>query len=82
MTILDDIKAKVKKLYETNPDIHINIVVSYPKMCLVNEPAKITGIYKNLFKLEEYSKGSPHVHTFQYTDIYTKRIEIVELAKG
>lgn len=81
MTILDDIKAKIKKLYETNQDIHITFVSSYPKMNLIDEPAKIVGNYKNIFRVEEYSKGSPQVHTFQYTDIFTKRIEILELAQ-
>lgn len=81
MTILDDIKKNIKNLYETNPDIHINVITSYPKMSLLNEPARITGVYKNLFRLEEYSRGFRQIHTFQYSDILIKRIEIIELTK-
>lgn len=79
MTALDIIKNKIKILYETNPNIHINISMTHPKICLRNDPVKITGIYKNVFRIEENSSGSPKCHTLQYTDILTKQIEIVEL---
>ena len=79
MTILDDIKLKIKKLYESDSDIHLTFISSYPKIYLVDEPAKIIGIYKNIFRVEEYSKGTPQVHTFQYADIFTKRIEVFEI---
>lgn len=79
MTILDEIKLKVKKLYSVSPDIHINFINSFPKIYLSDEPAKIIGVYKNVFVLEEYSKGSPNKHTFQYTDILTNQLEIIEL---
>lgn len=82
MTILDDIKAKIKKLYETNPDIHITFISSYPKMNLVDEPAKIIGVYKNVFRVEEYSKVTPQVHTFQYSDVFIKRIEVLEITRS
>ena len=81
MTILDDIKIKIKRLYETNPDIHINFITTFPKIHLIDEPARITGVYKNVFTLEEYSKGNPQKHTFQYTDVFTKQVEIIELNK-
>lgn len=79
MTILDDIKIKIKKLYETNPEIHINYISSFPKIYLTDEPAKIVGVYKNVFVLEEYTKGHAQKHTFQYTDVFTKQLQITEL---
>ena len=79
MTILDDIKIKIKKLYENDSEIHLTFISTYPKMCLVDEKAKIIGVYKNIFRVEEYSNGVSHIHTFQYADIFTKKIEILEL---
>ncbi|HIZ56697.1 MAG TPA: hypothetical protein H9671_10995 [Firmicutes bacterium] len=79
MSSLDLIKTKIKTLYETNPQIHVNISISHPKLNLQNDPATITGVYRNVFRIEEYSSGSPKYHTLQYTDIFTKQIEIVEL---
>ena len=79
MSSLDLIKTKIKTLYETNPQIHVNISISHPKLNLQNDPATITGVYQNVFRIEEYSSGSPKYHTLQYTDIFTKQIEIVEL---
>ena len=79
MTTLDFIKREIRTLYETNPKIHVNICISHPKIDLKNDPAKITGVYSNLFRIEEYSNGTPTTHTLKYTDILTKQIEIEEI---
>lgn len=80
MTTLDIIKNKIRYLYENNPNIHMNVTINHPKIELKNDPAVIKGVYSHIFRIEEYSKGVPQSHTIQYTDIMTKRIEIVELA--
>lgn len=80
MTTLDIIKSKIKYLYENNPNIHMNVIINHPKISLQNDPAVIKGVYSNVFRVEEYSNGTPQCHTLKYTDIITKQIEIVELA--
>lgn len=79
MTTLDYIKREIKNLYETNPEIHVNVSISHPKIDLKNDPAVIKGVYSNIFRLEEYSNGTPACHTLKYTDILTKQIEIEEI---
>lgn len=79
MNTVDWIKRESKTLYETNPRIHVNISISHPKVHLQNDPAVIKDIYPNVFRIEEYSSGSPKCPTLQYTDVFTKQIEIVEL---
>ncbi|MBE6821283.1 MAG: hypothetical protein E7516_09575 [Ruminococcaceae bacterium] len=79
MTTLDFIKNKMKTLYETNPNIHISISTSHPRISVKNDPVKITGVYKNVFRVEEYSSGTPRNHTLQYTDILTKQVVIDEI---
>jgi len=76
---LDEIKAQVKARYEKNPNVRVNISITRPRLRLRDDPAVITGVYPNLFRLEEYSSGAPKSHTLQYTDILTKRIEIIGL---
>ena len=78
MTI-DEIKSRIKALYETNPQIHMNVTLSRPKVNLQNDAVTIKGVYPHVFIIEEYSKGTPHCHTLQYVDVFTKRIEILEL---
>lgn len=41
MTSLDIIKSKIQKLYKTNPNIHINVPITHPKVNLKNEPVVI-----------------------------------------
>ena len=41
MTSLDIIKSKIQKLYKTNPNIHINVAITHPKVNLKNEPVVI-----------------------------------------
>ncbi|MBQ8762779.1 MAG: hypothetical protein IJZ07_01585 [Clostridia bacterium] len=79
MTALETIKSRIKNLYETNSDIHINISVTHPKISLRNDPVTIKGVYPHVFRIEEVSSGVPKCHTLQYTDVLTKQIEIIEL---
>ncbi len=79
MDSLDSIKRKISYLYKNHPEIHVNISLGRPKISLQNDPAKIVGIYPNVFIIEESSSGSVKSHTLQYIDVLTKQIEIVEL---
>lgn len=79
MTHLDEIKCKLNELYHTQPNIHINVSISHPKVSLQNEAVVIKGIYSHIFQIEEFSSGFPKRRTIQYNDILTKNIEIVEL---
>jgi len=79
MTTLDFIKREIKTLYETKPEIHVNVSISHPRIELKNDPAKITAVYSNIFRIEEYSNGAPASHTLKYTDLLTKQIEIEEV---
>lgn len=80
MTQLAIIRDKIKKLYKTNPHIHINVLTKRPNICLSNEPAIIKGVYPHIFQIEERSSGFSRCYTVQYTDVLTKCIEIVEMA--
>ena len=82
MTELDIIKSKIKKLYETNPNIHINVSLTRPRVSFTCEPAIITGVYPNIFQIEEQSSGSKKCRTIQYTDVLINRIEILELSEN
>ena len=76
---LDEIKSKVKERFENNPKVRVNVSITRPRLRLRGDEALITGVYPNVFRLEEYSSGAPKSHTLQYTDILTKRIEIIGL---
>lgn len=81
MSSLDLIKQDIRNLYETNPEIHVNVFISRPRLNLQNVSAVIKGVYPNVFRIEECSSGSPKYHTLQYVDILTQQIEIIELKK-
>lgn len=79
MTALDTLKMNIMQLYKSNPNIHVNISVGHPKINLKGDPALIIGVYPHIFRIEEYSDGTPKCHTVRYTDVLTNQIEIVEL---
>lgn len=79
MPAVDLIRDKIAKLYETNPNIHVNVSLTHPKLCLINVPAVIRGVYPHIFRIEEQSDGASKCHTLQYNDVLTRRIEIIEL---
>ena len=80
MPTLEQIREKVKARFESDPNVHANVSLARPRLHLENDPAVIKGVYPNVFRLEEYSKGKPTVHTLQYSDILIKRVVIIEIA--
>ncbi|MBQ7962010.1 MAG: hypothetical protein IJ289_05365 [Clostridia bacterium] len=76
----ESIRNKIAELYKIHPEIHISIETTHPKLTLVNGPAVIKRVYSHIFQVEEKSSGSPQCHTFQYTDILIKKVEIKELS--
>ncbi len=79
MTSLDNIRAKIKRLYETNPNIHMNVSMVNPRVTLKDEPVVIKGVYPHIFQIEEHSGGTPKSYIIQYADVLTGHIEISEL---
>ncbi len=72
------VRERIKTLYETAPNVHVNIVTTTPKRILKSDPATIVGVSRYVFRIEEESCGVKRLHTVPYTDIMTKKIEIVE----
>lgn len=81
MSSIVSIKNEVKRLFETNPNIHISVKMSRPKLNVSCRPAVIKGVYPNIFRVEENSDGHLKCHSLQYSEILTGQIEISELAE-
>ena len=80
MDSMEYIKSGIERLYKTNPNIHISVSRTHPKIIVAAEPAKIVGVYRNIFQVEECGSGrSPARHTFQYADILIGQVKIEEL---
>ncbi len=75
MTIIDEIRMKVQKQFRTNPRIHINVSMNRPKIKIENQPARIIGVYPNIFQIEAEGKS----YTVQYIDLLTNNVRITEL---
>ena len=73
------IKSGIEALYKTNPKVHISVKLARPKVIVEGTPAVITGVYRNIFQIEEYDKGRPMRHTFQYGDVLIGHVVIEEL---
>ena len=78
MTQLDVIKRKVALLYSKHPKIHVNVRLNHPRMEIKNDIVTITGVYKNIFCIEEYTTGVPRTHSLLYVDVLTGDFEIIE----
>lgn len=79
MDYIDQIKNGIERLYKTNPNIHISVSRTHPKIIVEKSPAKIVGVYKNIFQIEENNSGRPSRHTFQYGDVLIGQVVIEEL---
>ena len=79
MTTLQIIKDGIKMLYETAPAVHISVNMTRPRLVIEDSPAVITGVYPNIFRIEERGSGYPRSHSLQYTDVLIGHIRISEL---
>ena len=79
MDNLKYIKSEIERLYKTNPNIHITVKLARPKVIVKGTSAVITGVYRNIFQIEENDSGHPTRHTFQYGDVLIGHISIAEL---
>lgn len=81
MNALDTVRSRIQALYETNPNIHVNVILRRPhKIRLNNLPVVIKGVYSHMFQVEDSSDGGPKLYMHQYSDIVTRDIEILELS--
>ncbi len=82
MTSTEIIREKIRALYKSNPDIHMNVALTHPRLNLENASVRITGVYRNIFQVEDCSEGKPKRHTMQYSDVLVRHIVIAELENG
>jgi len=76
----DYIKSGIEKLFKTNPNIHISVSKTHPKIIVDASHVKIVGVYKNIFQVEECEGGKmPTRHTFQYGEVLIGQVKIEEL---
>lgn len=76
---IDAIRNDIRNLFETNPNIHVNVTMRHPKVSVQNGSAVIKGVYPNTFQLEETESGYAQRHSVQYNDVLIGRVEILEL---
>ena len=79
MDKIDVIRESITRLYKTNPHIHISVNMIRPKLNIDNQSAVITGVYANLFRIEENSLGFRRYHSIQYSALLIGQVKIAEL---
>ncbi len=78
MNPLETIREKMKRLKDKDPNIHVNVTISRPKIRLDNTPAQILDIYPNVFRLRDIAQDK--LYTVKYSDILTGQVKIIELS--
>ncbi len=79
MDNLERIRRGIEKLYKTNPNVHVSVRSTRPRVVVEETSAVITGVYRNIFQIEENDSGRPVRHTVQYGEVLTGRVTIAEL---
>ena len=79
MNSLTAIKQGINYLFKTHPNVHVNVSLTQPKIHLMNHPVTITGVYPNIFQLEDRTGECPSSHIVQYVELMMGNVEIKEL---
>ncbi len=75
----EKIRNQIKKLYQKNLIIHINLSQTRPKISLKHTEAKIIGIYLHFFRIEIPLHNKTEYYSIRYADIISNQIYIEEL---
>lgn len=81
MSVMDWIRFRIRKLYETDPHIHMNVRITHPKVNMNSVPVVIKDVYPNLFRIEEDHNGQRRCHSIQYAEVLMGQVSIPELGK-
>ncbi|MBR3894547.1 MAG: hypothetical protein IKJ35_05305 [Clostridia bacterium] len=79
MKTIESIKSQIQRLYETNPNVHVNIKMTHPRISVKDTAAVITGVYRNLFRIVEHDCGYARTHSIQYAEVLIGQVVIAEL---
>ena len=79
MNTVEHIKSEIERLYKTDPNVLVSVNMKRPKLIIERAPAKIVGVYKNIFRIEECGTGLPTRHTLQYSDVLIGQVVIEKL---
>ncbi len=75
----EKVRKGIQALYERNPEIHISVSQTRPKVVLKNAKVTIVGVYLHIFCIEECTRGILTRHSIRYADILSNSIQIAEL---
>lgn len=76
MSALDEIRRSIEQQYRLDPNIHISVSMTRPRIKIDNQQATITGVYPNFFQIE--AQGKSYMH--KYVDILMKNVRINEIS--
>ncbi|MBQ6017684.1 MAG: hypothetical protein IJI83_05535 [Oscillospiraceae bacterium] len=83
MNQLEIVKSKIAALYKVHPNVHVNIKLKdHKKGEITNLPVVIKALYANMFEVEDRNAKPPKTYVYQYVDVITKEIEILEIANS
>ena len=81
MSVFEQLQTRLNALYRTDPVIHITVSFSRPKAEMRDQPVRIVGVYKNLFRVQDITVDYPKFYSYQYVDVLTGNVKIRELAE-
>ena len=61
--------------------MHVNVSLTQPKVHPKNHPVTITGVYHNIFRMEDRTGENPSTHIVQYVDLMMGHVEIKALTQ-
>ncbi len=77
---MDIIQKAIDDLYHENPDIHISVRLANLRQVLDFVPAKIVGVYNNIFQIEPKGEsGRVERQSYRFCDVLIGQVKIHEL---
>ena len=77
---IDRIKNEIRQLCENGQVVHVSVRQTHPRVVVEDAPARIAGVYKNIFQVEDCTeKGRPKLYSFQYGEVLIGHVVIKEL---
>ena len=69
MNEIQQIRQRILERYRRDPKIRINVSIAKPRLHLNDVPVEITGVYANIFQIEETSSDAGKTAFFHYPNL-------------
>lgn len=79
---IEDIKRGLSLLLKNAPVVRVSLRMNHPRVTLEEKPARLVGVYENIFQLAPIDGTATRRYTVRYSEVLIGQVVIAELEQA